>query len=403
MKKNSIFTLLLLTLPFTQLKAQTDNTEPGEPQGYNFVTINDVETSPVKDQHRSGTCWSFAATSFIETEILRQNNLLLDLSEMYFVRHTYQAKAIHYIQRHGTANLSAGGQAHDVMNVLRTQGMATETSFPGLNYGEENHTHGELDAMLHGMADAVIKNKNNRLSTIWPQAISSVLDVYLGTEPTTFEIDNKTYTPASLRDDMKLNPDDYIEITSYTHHPFYQPFILEIPDNWSNEQYYNVPLNDLMQIIDHALNKGYSVCWDGDVSDKGFSYRSGVAIVPVEKIDDMQGTEQARWEKLTKEELAKKRYAFEEPVPEKTITQTIRQEAFERFQSTDDHLMHLTGSVKDQNGTVYYRTKNSWADDSNDMKGYLNMSTSYLRLNTVAIMIHKNALPKALRKRLSIK
>jgi len=201
---------------------------------------------------------------------------------------------------------------------------------------------------------------------------------------------------------MDFNTDDYVEITSYSHHPYYSAFRLEIPDNWDYSDYYNVPLDEMMEIIDYAFDNGYSVCWDGDVSERGFSHNKGVAIVPEDDVKDMSGTEKDKWQTLTEKEKSKMMYSFDKPIQEKVITQEIRQEEFNNHSATDDHLMHLTGVVTDQNGTRYYVTKNSWNSDSNDFGGYLNMSTSYIRMNTVAIMVNKKAIPKKIRKKLHL-
>jgi bleomycin hydrolase len=230
-------------------------------------------------------------------------------------------------------------------------------------------------------------------------AISGVLDVYLGKVPATFGTANTTPTEFA----KKINPDDYIEITSYSHHPYYSAFTLEIPDNWSGDTYYNVPLDELIQIMDNALSKGYTIAWDGDVSDKGFSHKNGVAIVPEVSIENMAATERSKWDKLTEKERKAQFYTFTKPVPEKNITPEIRQAAFDNYSATDDHLMHMTGTVTDQNGKRYFRTKNSWAADSNADGGYLNISEAYVRLNTIAIMVHKDAVPKEIMKKLDIR
>lgn len=369
---------------------------------YIFSTITEVTTTSVKDQHRSGTCWSFAATSFVETELLRKNHQNYDLSEMYFVRDAYEEKAINYVQMHGKANFSAGGQAHDVINTIRKKGFVPEKDYPGLRYGQKKHNHSSLDALLSAEVEAVAKNRSGQLNPHWMEVIRATLDAYLGKVPQKIIVEGMTYTPLEWANALDFNPDDYVEITSYTHHPYYEPFRLEIPDNWTYDNYFNVPLEDLMHIIYHALQQGYSVCWDGDVSDKGFSHNHGVAIVPEDELTDMTGTEKTRWQELTEKEKQERLYSFDKPVKEKSITREMRQKAFMNHSATDDHLMHLTGIVQDQHGTWYYKTKNSWNDDSNDFGGYLNMSASFVKLNTIAIMVHKEALPKRIRKKLDL-
>lgn len=398
--KNFVWLLALLITPHLFAQNETDTLVA---EGYEFTPVYEIETTSVKDQSRSGTCWSFAATSFLETELIRQGKPALDLSEMFFVYHCYHQKAARYVRYHGKSNFSAGGQAHDIMQVIEEYGLVPETAYPGLLPNLEHHNHGEMDAVLNGYIKAVVTNRNKKLSPVWMNGFKAVESNYLGTLPSSFNYEEKTYSPLSFKEHLSIQPSDYIEITSYAHHPYYESFNLEIPDNWNFSNYYNLPIDELMEVINHAMENGYSVCWDGDVSDKGFSHRNGVAIVPEKNTTEMEGTERARWEKLTAKEKNAELYSFTAPGNEKTITQETRQEHFNNYSSTDDHLMHLTGMVKDQNGTLYYQTKNSWAEDSNDFGGYLNMSSAYIRLNTVAIMIHKSALPKALAKKLHIK
>lgn len=364
--------------------------------GFQFDTISMVPTTPVKNQYKSGTCWSFATTSFVETEILRTTAKTYDLSEMYFVYYGYKAKAESFVRLHGKANFGPGGQAHDVMNVIREHGMALESDYQAYIAGFDNHVHGEMDNVLSGFVKDVVKNPSGHLSNAWRKAFASLLDSYLGKPEA---ISDKAL---SLKSTTKFNPDDYVEITSYMYKPYYQQIRLEVPDNWSFANYYNIPLDEMMKLIQSALKSGYSVCWDGDVSNHGFSYKNALAILPETKVKNMTGSEQSKWENMSKKELLKDMYSFKSPVPEKVVTETMRQEAFDNYSATDDHLMHLTGLLKDQNGTYYYVTKNSWADNSNSDGGYLNMSDAYLRMNTLAIMVHKDALPKELRKKLGL-
>lgn len=388
---------LLISVASLQLSAQS--AKDSLPEKYIFTKVIDLPATSVKDQSASGTCWSFATTSFIESELIRTTKDTVDISEMFFARKAYETKAIHYVRLHGTANFGEGGQAHDVMNVVRKYGMVTDAAFSGLANGQTKPVHAEMDALLKAMVEVIAKNPAGKLSPEWINAVSGVLDVYLGKVPSTFGSSNTT----PLEFAKKINPDDYVEITSYTHHPYYSSFVLEVPDNWSGDIYYNVPLEDLIQIMDYSLNKGYTIDWDGDVSDKGFSHKNGVAIVPEVNIDNIPVIERSKWEKLTEKERKAQFYTFTKPVPEKIITSEIRQAAFDNYSATDDHLMHITGTVNDQNGKRYFHTKNSWSADSNTDGGYLNISEAYIRLNTIAIMIHKDAIPKDIRKKLAIK
>ena len=395
-----IFVLIFCFVGLLNLNAQEIIFTDSIPEGYDFIETVTVPTTSVKDQHRSGTCWSFAATSFVETEILRISDITLDLSEMYFVRYAYEGKAQDYVRRHGKANFGGGGQAHDVTNVIADFGFLPEIEYPGLKPDELKHSHGEMDAVLSAFAQAVVKNSARSLSTVWFEAYKGILDVYLGTVPATFQDQGNTQSPLEYASQSGFVASDYIELTSYSCYPWYKKVNLQIPDNWSYDTYYNLPLDDLMAVINYALENGYSVCWDGDVSSKGFSHNNGVAIVPEEEIDNLQGTEQSRWEAIKPAERMEKLYAFTGPVPEKNIDDENRLEVFDNYTSTDDHLMHLVGVVTDKNGNTYYKTKNSWDTDSNKFGGYLNMSEAYIRLNTVAIMIHKEALPKAISKQI---
>lgn len=370
--------------------------------GYQFETVKRLETTPVKDQQRTGTCWSYATTSFLETELIRMGKPEIILSPMFFVRHTYSDKIERYIRFHGTNNFGQGGQAHNVMDVIARHGMVPESVYSGLSYGEERHVHSELESILKGMIDAVIKNRNRKLSTAWQPAIEGVLDTYLGQTPATFTFNGKEYTPATFAKEMGIDPDNYIELTSYSHHPYYEKIVLEIPDNWAHKGYYNLPIDELMEVMNHAIDKGHSVCWDGDVSEKGFVHSKGLAVMPLVKVEEMKDSEQAKWADVPSDKLMEEIYSFKSVVPEIEVTQELRQETFDNYITTDDHLMHIIGISKDQNGTPYYITKNSWGT-GNVYEGYLHMSEQFVRKKTVAIMVHKDALPKAIARKLGIK
>ncbi len=372
------------------------------PQGYHFTTIYDLPATPVKDQHRSGTCWSFSGLSFIESEMIRLGKQPIDLSEMFIVRHCYAEKANRYVRMHGSLNFGGGGAFHDVLYVLKHFGAVPENVYPGLGYGEDKHVHGEVDNVLKGYVDAVIKNGNRKLSSGWKPGYEGVLDAYFGALPTTFTYNNKQYTPQSFsKEVIGINPDDYVQVTSFLHHPFYTNFIIEVPDNWLWGSVYNVPLNELIQIMEHSLKEGYTIGWATDVSEKGFSHRNGIAIVPETDMVELNDTERSRWESLTTEEREKLLYSFDAPVKEKVITPEIRQIAFDNYQTTDDHGMHITGMVKDQNGTVYYKVKNSWNTD-NKFNGYLYASEAFVKYKTISLMVHKNAIPKSIRKMMGL-
>lgn len=397
-----LFTLPVLIVCFFFITGSLLSQENASDTAYVFEVITDIDVTPVRDQSRSGTCWAFAGISFVEAEILRETGKELDLSEMFIVRYAYPGKALKYIRLHGNSVFGPGGQAHDVLNVIDEYGMVPEEVYNGMNLNEEEHNHAEMDAVLKGIVDAVSKRRGGKITPVWMEAFNAVLDVYLGKAPESFLYNEKEYSSSSFAEMTGFDPDGYIEITSYLGHPFYKPFILQVPDNWSNDLYYNVPLDDLMAIMDHSLEKGYTVCWDGDVSDRGFSHKNGLAILPEKRVEELGQTEQERWEGLTEAEKNDELYSFEKPVSEKIVDQDVRQEAYENQTATDDHLMHITGSLRDQNGTIYYQTKNSWNDDSNEYGGYLKMSESYVRMKTIAIMVNKEAIPKDIARKLGL-
>ncbi|WP_461632390.1 C1 family peptidase [Labilibaculum euxinus] len=392
--KKTFLTIIILAFFSVNLTMAQETTKEEKV----YSTVVDIPTTSVKNQQSTGTCWCFAGISYIETELLRMGAPEIDLSEMYIVRLAYSQKAKRYFRYHGKGNYSEGGQAHDVLNVVKENGFVPESVYSGNRYGSGFHIHKEMVQSTKAMLDEVIKNPNRKITPVWEESVNAVLDTYMGKVPSNFELDGVEYTPVSYAEKLGFNADDYIELTSYSHHPFYQKINLEIPDNWSDDLYYNVPMDDMMEVINYALNNGFSVCWDGDVSEKGFFHRNGYAVLPSEKTVDMTDSEIAKWEKdLAKDEKGNTKKDIE---PE--VSQELRQSTFDNFETTDDHLMHLTGIVKDQYGTVYYKTKNSWAENSNQFGGYLNMSEAYVKLKTVAIMIHKDAVPKELKKKLGL-
>lgn len=374
-----------------------------EGEGYKLDVIKEIKTSPVKDQQRTGTCWSYATTSFLETELIRMGKPQIMLSPMYFVKHTYANKGKRFVRFQGKNNFGQGGQAHDVVTVIATHGVVPENVFTGNAYGEDMHVHSELEAGLSGFLEAVIKNPNRKLSTAWEPAFNNILDAYFGESPKEFNFDGKKFTPHSLAEHLGIDIENYIELTSYAHHPFYQPIVLEIPDNWDHKAYYNVPIDELMAVMQNAIDKGYSVCWDGDVSEKGFAYRKGLAVLPQVKVTEMTDSEQGKWADVPNDELLNTIYSFNNIVPEVKVTQDLRQLTFDNYTTTDDHLMHIVGISTDQNGNLYYLTKNSWGSSNHIYNGYLHMSEQYVKLKTTSIMVHKDALPKDLAKKLGFK
>ncbi len=363
--KNSLSILIFLFISLTNYA-----------QSYEFETIIDLEATDVISQGNTGTCWSFSTSSFLESEIMRITGKKIDLSEMYTVRNTYPKKAWNYIMRQGKAQFSEGGLAHDVINSVAEYGLVPNSVYSGLEDNMSRHNHSEMIAVLKGLLDVYIDNPGRQLSPKWKQVTESVLDIYLGKKVSNFNYEGVSYTPMSFLEMTKIKPNDYISITSFSHVPYNTKFILNIPDNFSNGSFLNVRLNDLVNITNEALKAGYTVELDCDVSEKTFSSKHGLAIIPKDGSNALEA--------LTK------------LMPEKDITQTVRQQEYESYKTTDDHLMHITGMLKDQNGTIYYKVKNSWGKNSDRVanNGYIYMSEAYFKLKTISIMVHKDAIPK---------
>ena len=393
MKKTLILAVLLAG---SQAFAQVDLIKKVKDNGsdtqlsYEWKTVVDIEATPVKNQGASGTCWSYATTSFVESEMIRMGKAPIDLSEMYTVRKVYQDKAEKYVRLHGYLNFAQGGALPDVMYVIKKYGAVPQEVYSGLDYGTEINRHGEMEAALKGVLDAVIENKNGKLSTSWKKGFDGVLDAYLGAEPAQFGYNGKTYTPRSFADEViGVNPDDYVQLTSWSHHPMYEACQIQVPDNWTWGTSYNLPLDEMMEAVSGSLQAGFPVAWACDVSDKGFSIKNGIAIVPNQS-----------WSEMSDEE---KTAVYSGPHAEATVDQEMRQEQYDNYLTQDDHGMVLQGIVEDQEGNTFYIVKNSWGDIPNDYRpGYLYASESYMRLKTISVMMHKDSLPKSLRKKLGI-
>lgn len=370
--------------------------------GFKFTDVKVVKTTPVKDQNKSGTCWCFAGTSFFEDEIMRKGGEELDLSEMLTVRMCYLEKADRYVRMYGSTAFSPGGSILDVPYVWERYGAIPEEVYSGLGYGEEKHNHGELHAVLAAYMKSINSNPNKKLSTAWRKGFEGILDAYLGKVPETFTYKGKTYTPHSYAKSLGLDMNDYIAVTSFTHHPFYKPFVLEVADNWLWGQYHNVPLDELKAIVDSAIDNGYSLVWAADVSEGGFKWRKGYAVLPKEKTKgDMEGTELARWVQLSDKDREDEKYDLKGPVAEIEVTQEMRQEMFDRLETTDDHGMTIVGKAVDQEGNRYYKVKNSW--DTNQLyNGYFYVSEPYFLAKTLSILVHKDAVPDSVVRKLKL-
>ena len=355
---------------------------------FKFTPMIDLETTAVKNQGSSGTCWSYSTNSFLESEMVKKGKTPIPLSEIYSARCVYNDKADNYVRMHGALEWGDGGACHDVVNMYRKYGAMPASEYTGLQYGTTKNKFAEMQSMLKGMLDGAVKNPNGKLTPVWKTAFTSVMDTYLGAPPTKFTYKGKQYTPRTFADEVVgLNPDDYVEMTSFNHMPFYQQSILMVPDNWSYDKMWNVKVDDLTDAIDNALANGYTVAWATDVSERTFSWKNGVAFVPEKDWDDMDEAEQ--------------KAVFNGPQKERVITQDMRQRAFDNYSTTDDHGMHIVGLARDAMGREYYKVKNSWGD-KNDNKGYLYVSKPYVRYKTTAILMNRNALPKNLRKTLGV-
>ena len=387
--------------------AQTDSTQVAKDsiEGFQFTTVDSVAITPVKNQNRSGTCWSYSTIGFLESELIRMGKGEWDLSEMFVVHHTMLDRAEYVVRMYGTAQFAPGGSAYDVIYCLKNYGLVPQEVMPGIKYGstpaDTLPVHTELDAVAGGVVDAVVNSGLKKLTPVWKQALTAVYDTYLGACPETFTYNGKKYTPKSFAEMLGLNANDYVSITSYTHHPYYTTFALEVPDNWRMDQMYNVPMEEMMAIIDNALAKGYTMAWGADVSEICFT-RKGLGVVPnEEEAVDLSGSDMARWLGLSatdkREELTKK------PLPEKTITQEMRQAAYDSWDNTDDHGMQIFGTAKDQNGKRYYMVKNSWGTQKSEYKGIWYVSEAYMQYKTNTILVHKDAIPTAIRKKMGIK
>jgi len=383
--------LLTSTIGFAQdnlVNSLKNNQSANSTAGFKFTDIINLENTPVKNQGSSGTCWSYSTNSFLESEMIRMGKEPVALSEIFSARNAYVEKGKNYVRMHGAVSLGDGGALHDVINMYKKYGAMPQINYTGLNYGTKINKFGEMGAITQGILEGVVKNPNGKLTPNWEKAYAGVIDSYLGEVPAKFEYKGKSYTPQTFaKDVVGINPDEYVELSSFNDHPYYSKFTLLVPDNWSFDQVYNVQVNDITDVIDNALKKGYSVAWATDVSEKSFSYKNGVAYVPAKPFEEMTASE--------------KETMFSAPKPEMEITAANRQEAFDNYETTDDHGMHIVGLAKDQNGKEYYIVKNSWGA-TNDYKGYLYVTKNYVKYKTTAFLLNKGGLPAGISKKLGI-
>ena len=393
MKNFILSTLAVCSLTISQAQTQAPYQTPitnMKGSEYKFTVVKSLDVNAVQNQGQTGTCWSFSSMSFFESELIRMGKGKdFNLAEIFVARKAYPLKADNYVRMHGRANMGEGGGFSDVINVMRRYGMMPEEAYTGKKNPKDPHNHSVLEATLKAIVGAVADDKNNKIDfEAMHTSIENTCDAYLGKVPEKFTYKGKEYTPKSYGEATSINPDDYVFLTSFTHHPFYSKFTLEVPDNWNWDQMYNLPLNEFQEVMQHSINNGFSFAWASDVSEKGFRFKDGLAIVPEIPFSDMSDDEKA--------DLVKKPHA------QFKVTQENRQLAFDNYETQDDHGMHIVGLVKDQNATPYYIVKNSWGKDRNECDGYFYASESYVLYKTTSIMLHKKGIPTAIAKKLGI-
>ncbi len=394
--------LLALVVGMTAPATAQKPTTAQKTEGYRFTDGTLIPSTSVKDQYRSGTCWCFSTLGFIENEVLKASGQSLDLSEMWIVRNIYFEKAVKYVRLHGNLNFAVGGESHDVLHGIRQYGVVPEEVYRGYNYGTTKAEFAEIDAVLKAYVDAVIKAPNKgKLTTAWQAGLNGILDAYFGAMPETFTYNGKSYTPQSFAESLPVDMDDYVSLTSFTHHPYYSPFVLELPDNWAWESAYNVPLASLMAIIDASLKAGHTVSWSTDVSDEGFNRGKAIGIVPEDNVENMAGTDAEKWGKLTSTERDAALYAFTAPVKEKSITAAMRQMAYDNYETTDDHGMVIVGTAVDQQGNPFYKVKNSWGVRA-PYEGFYYFSRPFVEYKTISIIVNRKVIPADIRKQLGL-
>ncbi len=402
MRKLLVFALA--TMVATSVSASKKKVTKAESNKPVFTVIKQNPITSIKNQSRSGTCWDYSTLSYFESEILKKTGKTVNLCESFVANKTYMDRAIQVVRYHGDCQFAQGGSAEDAYYCLKNYGICPEDAmpFPGSLYGDSLNNFNEFFSVLSPMVEAVARSKAKKISNQWKVGIQGVLDAYLGKCPEKFMYEGKEYTPRTFADSFGLNWDDYVTITSYTHHPFYTTFAVEVQDNWRFPQSYNVPMNEMMEIIDNAIMNGYTIGWGGDVSEPGFT-RNGLAYMVDGKAaaHSLQGSDMARWLGLSP---AKQRDIIAElgaKVPEVKATQELRQERFDNWELTDDHGMHIFGIAKDQFGKEYYMVKNSWGE-TGAYKGIWYMTKTFIAASTMDYIVNKNAIPANIRKKLGI-
>lgn len=370
--------------------------------GFKFTDTKVVKTTPVKNQAKSGTCWCYSTNTFFESEIMRVSGKEIHLSEGFVVNHCYMDKAIKYIRMDGKINFAEGGAVADVPYVWNTYGMVPQEAYTGLTYGEKLFNHAELVETLSGYVSVINQRRLKKLTPAWIKGFQGILDAYMGPLPETFTFEGKTYTPKSFAEALPIKMDDYLSITSFTHHPFYKPFMFEVADNWLWSSMQNVPIDELLEITNNAIDKGYAVAWASDVSEPGFKFRKGYAVLPVDKeVPDLNGTDMARWLQLSAKDREAEKWDIKGPVEEMVVTQEVRQKMFDNKETTDDHGMVIVGKAVDQKGNRYFKVQNSW-DNNQLYGGYFYVSEAFFKAKTMNIMVHKDVIPANIAKKMGM-
>ncbi len=399
MKKLTILAIAaMMAFPLSAQEQNAKNDEQKE--GFVFTTVKENPITTIKNQNRSSTCWSFSGLALLEAEALRMGKGEVDFSEMFVVSHTMRERGELYVRLHGNATFAPGGSFYDVLYCLDNHGLATQESMPGIMYGDTLPVHNELDAVAKGYIDAIAKRPHKKLTSVWKNGFKAIYDTYLGECPTEFTVNGKNTNPKDYAASLGLDADNYISLTSFTHHPFYKEYAIEVEDNWRHGLSYNLPIDEMMEVLAHAINNGYTVGWASDVSEQGFN-RNGIAVMPdVAKAAELSGSDMAKW--TGTKAVDKREELTSKPLPEIEVTQEMRQIAFDNWETTDDHGMLLYGIATDQNGKRYYMVKNSWGTSS-QYKGTWYASETFVKYKTINLVLHKDALPKAIAKKLGVK
>jgi bleomycin hydrolase len=380
--------MLSATAGFAQdnlVNSLKNNQSANSAGSFTFTPVINAEATSVKNQKSSGTCWSYSTNSFLESEMIRMGKKPVDLADLFTARNAYIEKGINYVRMHGALTLGDGGACHDVTNMFAKYGALPQEAYSGNDYGSPGSSE-----RMNKLTEAILKKAvEGKFDPSWKAKYVATIDSCMGAVPEKFTYEGKEYTPITFgKEVVGINPADYVELSSFTTSPYYEKAVLMVPDNWSFDQVYNVQMDDITNIIDNAIKKGFTVAWATDVSEKGFSWKNGVAFVPEKDFENMSNDE--------------KKAMFNGPKPEKEITVALRQAAFDNYETTDDHGMQITGMAKDQAGKEYYIVKNSWGA-TNDYKGYLYVTKNFVKYKTTAFLLHKNGIPSDLRKKMAIK